>query len=256
MILCLDVGNTSVHGGVFHNENLILQFRKASSYRGSSDEIGIYLRSVLKENNVNPKLINNIGLCSVVPDIVHSLRNACIKYFSITPFELGPGSKTGLKINYRNPIEVGSDRIANAIAAINQFPNENLVIIDFGTATTFDIVSKERIYMGGTIFPGIQISMEALEKRTAKLPPVEIIKRTKVIGRSTMESIQSGLYFGQRGMVKEISQAIIDELFSEHGAVLVATGGFSNLYKDDNLFHAIIPELVLLGIHLAVINNS
>ncbi len=256
MILCLDVGNTSIHGGVFNKDSLILQFRKTASYRGSSDEIGVFLRSVLNENNIDSKQIINIGLCSVVPDIIHSLRNACIKYFGITPFELGPGSKTGLKINYRNPTEVGADRIANAIAATHQFPDKNLIIIDFGTATTFDIVSKDRMYMGGTIFPGVQISMEALEQKAAKLPPVEIIKSTNVVGRSTMESIQSGLYFGQRGMVKEIIQAIINESFPKNDAVLVATGGFSNLYKDEKIFHAIIPELVLKGIHLAVLNNS
>ncbi len=255
MILCLDVGNTSIHGGVFKEDNLILQFRKTATFRGSSDETGIFLRSVLKENDIDPTQITNIGICSVVPDTIHSLRNACIKYFGMSPFELGPGVKTGLKINYRNPAEVGADRIANAVAAVEQFPGKNLIIIDFGTATTFDVITKDKVYQGGTILPGLQISMEALEQKAAKLPPVEIVKRDKVVGRSTMGSIQSGLYFGQMGMVKELIKEITQETFPEDEPVVVATGGFSNLYRNDNLFHVIVPELVLQGIHIAVNKN-
>jgi len=255
MILCLDVGNTSIHGGVFNEKRLILQFRKTSSFRGSSDEIGIFLRSVLNENDLDPKQISHIGICSVVPDAIHSLRNACIKYFGMRPFELGPGAKIGLKINYRNPAEVGADRIAAAVAAVDQFPGKNLILIDFGTATTFDVVTKDKVYQGGTIIPGLQISMEALEQKAAKLPPVEIVKREKVVGRSTMGSIQSGLYFGQMGMVKELIKEITRESFPEEKPVVVATGGFSNLYRNDNLFHIIVPELVLLGIHIAVNKN-
>ncbi len=255
MILCLDVGNTSIHGGVFNEKRLILQFRKTSSFRGSSDEIGIFLRSVLNENDLDPKQISHIGICSVVPDAINSLRNACIKYFGMRPFELGPGAKTGLKINYRNPAEVGADRIAAAVAAVDQFPGKNLILIDFGTATTFDVVTKDKVYQGGTIIPGLQISMEALEQKAAKLPPVEIVKREKVVGRSTMGSIQSGLYFGQMGMVKELIKEITRESFPEEKPVVVATGGFSNLYRNDNLFHIIVPELVLLGIHIAVNKN-
>ena len=255
MILCLDVGNTSIHGGVFNEKRLILQFRKTSSFRGSSDEIGIFLRSVLNENDLVPKQISHIGICSVVPDAIHSLRNACIKYFGMRPFELGPGAKIGLKINYRNPAEVGADRIAAAVAAVDQFPGKNLILIDFGTATTFDVVTKDKVYQGGTIIPGLQISMEALEQKAAKLPPVEIVKREKVVGRSTMGSIQSGLYFGQMGMVKELIKEITRESFPEEKPVVVATGGFSNLYRNDNLFHIIVPELVLLGIHIAVNKN-
>ena len=255
MILCLDVGNTSIYGGLFKENKIILQFRKTSAFRGSSDELGVFLRSVLYENNLDPNHIEHIGLCSVVPDVVHSLRNACIKYFGLIPFELGPGIKTGLKINYRNPLEVGADRIANAIAVIEKFPKKNLIVIDFGTATTFDIVSKDKIYHGGSILPGLQISMEALEQKAAKLPPVEIIRRKKVIGRSTMGSIQSGLYFGHRGMVKELIDQISSEAFSNDPPVVVATGGFSNLYKEDELFDTIIPELVLQGINIAVNKN-
>ena len=255
MILCIDVGNTSIHGGIFEGKNLILQFRKTSAFRGSSDEIGIFLRSVLKENKIDHKNIKQVSLCSVVPDAIHSLRNACLKYFNTTPFELGPGSKTGLQINYRNPSEVGADRIANALAAINRFPRKNLIIIDFGTATTFDVVSKNKVYKGGTIFPGIQISMEALEQKAAKLQPVEIIKRSKVVGRSTIGSIQSGLYYGQMGMVKELVMHITKEEFLGIRPTIVATGGFSNLYKEDNLFDIIVPELVLEGIHIAINKN-
>ena len=173
----------------------------------------------------------------------------------MSPFELGPSEKTGLKINYRNPAEVGADRIANAVAAVEQFPGKNLIIIDFGTATTFDVITKDKVYQGGTILPGLQISMEALEQKAAKLPPVEFVKRDKVVGRPTMGSIQSGLYFGQMGMVKELIKEITQETFPEDEPVVVATGGFSNLYRNDNLFHVIVPELVLQGIHIAVNKN-
>ena len=256
MTLCIDVGNTSLHAGVFENNKLILQFRKTSVFRGSSDEIGVFLRSVLKENNVDSNSIQKIGIFSVVPDAVHSLRNACLKYFNISPFELGPGSKTGLKINYRNPYEVGADRIANSLAAINRFPRKDLIIIDFGTATTFDVVTKNKVYKGGVIFPGLQISMEALEKKAAKLQPVEIIKRKICVGRSTVGSIQSGLYFGQMGMVKELIKTIINEEYKDSKPIVVATGGFSNLYREENLFDIIVPELVLEGINISVKKND
>ncbi|MBT5783268.1 MAG: type III pantothenate kinase [Candidatus Marinimicrobia bacterium] len=256
MIMCIDIGNTSIHGGIFNNDKLILQFRRTSAFRGSSDEIGIFLRSVLKENKIDFKKIEQISICSVVPDAVHSLRNACIKYFDTSPFELGPGSKTGLKINYRNPQEVGADRIANALAAVKRFPKKNLIIIDFGTATTFDVVSKNKVYKGGTIFPGIQISMEALEQKAAKLQPVEIIKRKLAVGRSTIGSIQSGLYYGQMGMVKELVKKITEEEFSDDKPLVVATGGFSKLYQKDNLFDIIVPELVLEGIHISIKMNK
>lgn len=248
MILCIDVGNTQIHGGVFKDDELILQFRKTSRSQFSSDEIGLFLKGVLRENDIEPKEVKEISMCSVVPDAVHTMRNGCIKYFGMEPFILKPGVKTGLQIKYRNPLEVGSDRIANAIAAINLYPDANKIIVDFGTATTFCVVSKEKQYLGGIILPGIRISMESLEKNTAKLPKVEIKEMDTVVGRSTAESIQSGLFYGQMGMVKELISRITDEAFKGDKPVVLATGGFSRLFENAGLFNEIIPNLVLQGL--------
>lgn len=256
MILCLDVGNTQIHGGVFENDKLKMQFRRTSEFRASSDELGLFLRSVLRENDVDYKSIRHIAFCSVVPDAVHSLRNSCIKYFNLNPFILQAGVKTGLKIKYRNPLEVGADRIANAIAATTLYPNENVIIVDFGTATTFDAISAEKDYLGGVIIAGMRISMEALETRTAKLPTVEILPMKEALGRSTVESIQSGLYFGQIGIVKELKERLCNEAFAGRSARVIGTGGFSSLFEKENLFDVIVPDLVLRGLNQSLKMNS
>ncbi|MBS1982859.1 MAG: type III pantothenate kinase [Bdellovibrionales bacterium] len=256
MILTLDIGNSQIHGGVFENETLRLQFRKTSKQGTSSDELGLFLRSVLRENGLQPEKISQIALCSVVPDIVHSLKNACKKYFNINPFILQAGTRTGLKIKYRNPIEVGSDRIANAIAATNMFPEKNLIIVDFGTATTFCVVTKDKDYLGGLILPGLRISMEALVSKTAKLPSVEIVAPQEIVGRSTVESIQSGLYFSNLCTLKEISRLIRQDTLKDDKALLVGTGGFSRLFERESVFDALVPELVLIGLHQALKMNA
>ena len=256
MILTLDIGNIILYAGVFKEDELILQFRKTSHVTGSSDEIGVFLKNILRENGIVPSDIEQIAFCSVVPCADHSLRNSCKKYFNISPFELKAGVKTGLKIKYRNPLDVGSDRIANAIAATRLFPGKNLIIVDFGTATTFCVVSEEREYLGGVIFPGMQISMDVLENKTAKLPSVEIIARKKVVGRSTITSIQSGLYFGQIGVVKELKERITQESFGGDMPVTIGTGGFSNLFRETDLFDVIIPDLVLRGLKFALDLNT
>jgi type III pantothenate kinase len=257
MILSLDVGNTTIHGGVFDGDTLKAQFRRTSEFRASSDELGIFLRTVLRENDVDPTAIHQIAICSVVPDAIHSLRNACLKYFKINPFLLQAGVKTGLKIKYRNPVEVGADRIANSIAATHLYPGKDLLIVDFGTATTFCAVTSDRDYLGGVIIAGLKISMEALETKTAKLPAVEIISMREALGRSTVESIQSGLYYGQVGTVREIKTRLLKECFSaDSKPVILATGGFAGLFEKENLFDEIIPDLVLKGLNIALRMNS
>jgi len=251
MILTLDVGNTQIHGGVFDKGKLIQQFRKSSRSSFSSDEIGIFLRQVLRENEIDSKAISGIAICSVVPDLIYSLRNGCIKYFSMEPFLIRQGIKTGLKIKYLNPQEVGADRIVNAIAGVQLFPNKNLIIIDFGTATTFDAVTKDKEYLGGAIVPGLRISMEALESKTAKLPMIELEKTEKAVGRTTMESIQSGLYWGHIGTVKELIMRIEEESFHKSKPTILGTGGFAQMFSDHNLFDEIISDLVLQGIYFA-----
>ncbi|MGZ3686824.1 MAG: type III pantothenate kinase [Bdellovibrionota bacterium] len=259
MILALDVGNSQIHAGVFKDfgeSKILLQFRKNTKPGYSSDEIGIFLRSVLRENELDPKAIRQIAICSVVPDVIHSIRSACKKYFDLNPFILQPGVKTGLRIKYRNPLEVGSDRIANAIAATEMFPGKNLIVADFGTATTFDVVTAERDYLGGLILPGFRISMEALESKTAKLPTVEIVAPEEIVGRSTVESIQSGLYYGNLFAIRGITQEIRARYFAgDKNAMLIGTGGFSRLFESEKVFDALVPELVLLGLQKALAMN-
>ncbi len=248
MILTLDVGNTQILGGVFNDDNLILKFRKNVRESFSSDEIGLFLKNVLRENNFDPNEIKDISFCSVVPDRNHSLMNGIRKYFNLEPFFLEPGVKTGLKIKYKNPHEVGSDRIANAVAATKLHPHQNLIIVDFGTATTFCVVSKSSEYLGGVIIPGIRISMESLEKRTAKLPRVEIRATESSYGKTTVESIQVGLYHGQIGMIKEITKNIVNEAFHGVKPLIIGTGGFSTLFTDAGLFDIVDSNLVLYGL--------
>jgi type III pantothenate kinase len=257
MILALDVGNSQIFGGVFDdNEELQLRFRKTSKSGGSSDEIGVFLRTVLRENELDPSQIKQIVMCSVVPDVVHSLKNACKKYFNLNPFLLQAGVKTGLKINYRNPLEVGADRIANAIAATHLYPKKNLIVVDLGTATTFCAISKNRDYLGGSILSGMRLNMEALESQTAKLPSVEILASTEALGRSTVESIQSGLFFGHVGAMKEITQRISKECFDGEKPFVLGTGGFSSLFEKHQVFDAVHADLVLQGLLLALKLNS
>ena len=251
MILCLDVGNSQIFGGVYGEDEVKFQFRKTSLTGNSSDEIGIFLRNVLRENNIEPEKMEKIAICSVVPDQIYSLKNAAIKYFGGAPFILGPGVRTGLQILYRNPLEVGADRIANAISATAKYPGRDIIIIDMGTATTFCVVSCEKKYFGGAILPGLRISMNALESNTAKLPNVEIVKPTQACGRSTIESIQSGLYYSHVGTMKEMISRITKESFKGQRPVVIATGGFAHLFQTEGIFDEIVNDLVLQGIYQA-----
>jgi type III pantothenate kinase len=150
---------------------------------------------------------------------------------------------------------VGQDRIANAIAATHLYPDRNLIIIDFGTATTFDVIRAHRDFLGGIILPGIRISMEALERNTARLPNVEILAVSELVGRSTVEGIQSGLYFGTRAVVRELTREIRDQLFDGEPPLVIGTGGFSRLFERDTLFDALLPDLILLGLERALSLN-
>ncbi len=255
MILCIDVGNSHIYGGVFDGEEIKLRFRHTSKV-STSDELGIFLKSVLRENNCSPEAVKQIGICSVVPQIDYSLRSACVKYFSLEPFLLQAGVKTGLNIKYRNPIEVGADRIANAIAATHIYPNQNVIVIDFGTATTFCVISAQKVYMGGAILPGVRLSVDALSKNTAKLPAVEIIKIENSVGRSTIESIQSGVYYGAIGACRELIQRLSQEAFGTDKALILATGGFASLFEKQGLYDHLVPDLVLQGIRLAALMNN
>lgn len=255
MILCIDVGNSHIYGGVFKDENLILRFRH-TSVSCTSDMLGLFLKQVLQENGCDPDQIKQISVASVVPALDYSLRAACIKYFTIDPFILQAGVKTGLQIKCRNPVEVGADRIANAIAAVHAFPAKNLIIIDFGTATTFCAIDANKCYLGGSILPGVRLSVEALAKNTAKLPSVEIIKMTNAVGRSTVENIQAGIFLGSVGACKELISRMKQEVFSDKPAQVLASGGFASLFEQEGLFDHLMPDLVLNGLRLAVLMSG
>ncbi|KTC69522.1 pantothenate kinase [Legionella birminghamensis] len=255
MILCLDVGNSHIYGGVFEGEEILLRFRHTSK-ASTSDEFGIFLKTVLRENQCSPEAIKHIAICSVVPQLDYSLRSACLKYFSVDPFFLQAGVKTGLNIKYRNPLEVGADRIANAISAAQMYPGKNIIVIDFGTATTFCVITANKFYLGGAILPGMRLSVDALSNNTAKLPAVEIVKMNQTVGRSTIESIQSGVYFGAIGACRELITRIKAESFQDEDAIVLATGGFASLFEKQGLYDYLVPDLVLQGIRLASLMNQ
>jgi type III pantothenate kinase len=251
MLLCLDVGNSHIYGGVFAGNELRCQFRKSTHPLGSSDELGVFMLSVLDANGVDPERVERVAICSVVPASLHSLRGACTKYFECEPFILQAGVKTGLRVKYRNPHEVGADRIAGAIAALDRRPGCNHVVVDCGTATTFDVVTAAGEYLGGAIMPGVSISAEILASHTAKLPRVEISHPSDAVGKSTIESIQSGLFHGHVGAIRHLLGLIAAEAFGGARPHVVGTGGFARMFEGEKVFDELVPELVLLGLKKA-----
>lgn len=254
MMLCLDVGNSHIYGGLFLGQDISLRFRHTSKV-STSDELGIFLKMVLRENACDPDAVKTIAICSVVPPLDYSLRSACIKYFSIEPFFLQAGVKTGLNIRYNNPGDVGADRIANAIAATHRFPSTHLIIIDFGTATTFCVINSQKMYLGGAILPGMRLAVDALSDNTAKLPTVEIVKVDQAVGRSTIESIQSGIFYGAVGACRELIHRIKKETFINQEVLVLATGGFASLFEQQDIYDHHLPDLVLQGVRIAAEMN-
>jgi len=248
MILCLDVGNSQVYGGLFDDGRLSAQFRRTSLKHSSSDELGVFFRSVLRENQIDPDAVQFIAICCVVPDMLYSLRACCQKYFGVEPLILRPGIKTGLKIGYRDPKEVGADRIADAVGAIKLFPGRNLIVADFGTATTLCAITRDKEFLGGNIIPGVRLAMEALEAKTAQLPSVEIVPPASAFGRSTIESIQAGLYWSNVGMMRELVARITAEVFRDEAPLVIGTGGFAQLFSREKLFDHLVPDLILTGL--------
>jgi type III pantothenate kinase len=248
MLLCLDVGNTHLLGGIFVRRKQIARFRYATHLIGTADQLGIFLLAILSANKISPTDIAAAAICSVVPGCDFTIRHSLSLYFSVPLFVLQAGVKTGLNIKYKNPNEVGADRIANAIGGIQAFPDKNLIIIDMGTATTVCGINKKHDYLGGTILPGMRLGMESLKTSTAKLVEVDIETPAAYIGRSTRESIQAGLYYGQWGALKEIIAGYKKEVFPHESITVIGTGGFAQLYKEKELFDVILPDLVLEGL--------
>lgn len=251
MLLCLDVGNTHILGGVMEKERVVVRFRYATNLLGTADQFGIFLMNVLQANMVDRDRISAVAVSSVVPGCDYTIKHTVSRYFKLPYFMLRAGVKTGLNIKYKNQNEVGADRIANSIGAVNAFPQKNIIIADMGTATTLCAVTKNRDYLGGAILPGLRLGMESLRNNTAKLMEVDIEAPTSYLGRTTRESIQAGLYYGQLGALKEIISGYKREIFHDEKVVVVGTGGFSQLFKDQKLFDVILPDLVLQGLSRA-----
>ena len=249
MLLCLDIGNSHLCGGIFDNDELLLQFRYDSKQISTSDEIGVFIRSVLRENDIDYRQIKKVGIASVVPSIDYTVRAACIKYLNDEqPLFLRPGIKTGIQIKTHSPNEVGADLIAGAIAAKTLYPNTDLLIFDLGTATTACYLNKNGEFMGGAIAPGIRLMMESLQSNTAKLFGVNIVKPETAIGKNTKAAIQSGIYYSQLGLIDQMIKQTTAEYKLTEKLTVVATGGFSSLFTDNNVFDYLVPELVLLGV--------
>ena len=255
MLLVFDVGNTNMVIGIYKDKSLVKDWRICTDIHKTSDEYGMLIGNLLAHNNIDIKSIDDVIISSVVPNIMHSLENFCIKYCEKKPMIVGPGIKTGLNIKYDNPKQVGADRIVNAVAAIEKYGSP-LIVVDFGTATTFCAISDKAEYLGGTICPGLKISSEALFNGAAKLPRVELIKPGKTICKATVEAMQSGIIYGYVGQVEKIISMMKKELGSEDIKV-VATGGLSSLIhsETDSIDH-IDKFLTLEGLRLIHLKNK
>ncbi|MGB2906217.1 MAG: type III pantothenate kinase [Candidatus Aminicenantaceae bacterium] len=253
MLFAIDIGNTNIAIGIFQGETLVENWKIRSDAEKTCDEYKVILRGLLRSSSLDEKQITGAILSCVVPPLTPVFQGLCRGMFQIKPLTVGPGLKTGMPILYENPLEVGADRIVSAVAAFEKYGGP-CIVVDFGTATTLDAVSARGEYLGGAIAPGVRISAEALYAKTAKLPSIEILKPEKAIGRTTVSSMQSGLYFGYIGLVSALIQRFKDELGG--GAAVVATGGFASLIHSEIAaidFHE--PDLVLDGLRLLYERN-
>jgi type III pantothenate kinase len=226
VLLAIDVGNTNTVIGAFDGPKLQGHWRLQTNQSRTADEYGILLRQLFELSRMDPSGVKAVAIASVVPTLGLTLDQMSIRYFGVKPMFVGPGVKTGMPILYENPREVGADRVVNAVAAFERW-RCGLVIVDFGTATTFDAVSQKGEYLGGAICPGITVSMDALFRSASKLPRVEFVRPASVIGRNTVASIQAGLVYGYVGLVDGICARMADELgFTPK---VVATGGLAPL---------------------------
>lgn len=257
MLLAIDVGNTNIVFGAFKGRELIHDWRIASDQKKTSDEFGMLVTEMLNNVQLKPVDIEAVIMSSVVPNIMHTMQNMIVKYFHQYPMIVGAGVKTGINIRYDNPREVGADRIVNAIAAVERYGGP-CIIIDLGTAITFCVVDDKKNYLGGLILPGISISADALVSRTSKLPKIEIIKPEKVIGKTTVTSMQNGLYYGFSSMIDGIVKHICDEIQMDPSDVhVIATGGFSNLLVSDSAYDIIIDrDLTMDGLRILYDMNN
>jgi len=254
MILVMDLGNTQTTVALFQGEKLAHSWRLSTARHRTTDEWGALMQSLFSLHGVAAADVRGVAVSSVVPSADWPLRDMCRRYFDREPLFVAPGIRTGLQIVYDNPSEVGADRIATAVAAVARY-EVPAIVVDFGTATTFDMLDESGNYLGGVIAPGLGISAEALFERAAKLPKVEIVKPRKVIGKSTVVAMQSGLYWGYVGLV----EGILQRMRREFGPVktVVATGGLAPLLaKDCPSVSAVDENLILDGLRILYERNA
>jgi type III pantothenate kinase len=247
MLLVLDVGNTNTVLGVFagdgRSSELVAHWRVATIWTQTADEYGVLFRNLFALANLEVASMKGIIISSVVPPVDSVLREVCERYFHTKPLFVEPGIKTGMPVLYENPGEVGADRVVNGVAAFEKYGGP-CIVVDFGTATTFDAISANGEYLGGVITPGIGISADALFERTARLPRVDIRKPPRMIGTTTVGSIQSGLYYGYLGMVDSILERMLAELGPE--TKVVATGGLASLFGEGSKYISAVDDLLTL----------
>ena len=255
MILTLDIGNTNIKTALFDGTEMVKYWRLSTNITSTSDEYGITIMNLFRHEGVDAKDVEGIVISSVVPTINFTIEHMCQNYFGMAPTFIAPGVKTGINIRYENPRELGSDRIANAVAAYDEYGGEKPVIyIDFGTATTFGVVDEHGAFLGGAIFPGIKLASEALVSGTAKLPRFALAQPEHVIGRTTLTNLQSGMFFGYVGMVTNLVQQMKKEL--DRDAVVVATGGMAVLIAEEaKVIDKLDGLLTLKGLRLIYERN-
>jgi type III pantothenate kinase len=247
-LLAIDVGNTQTVIGLFEGKKLNASWRLGSVARRTSDELAIFIEGLFRLTGYEMSSVGRVVISSVVPPLGPTLEEMSKRYFGVSPLVVGPGTRTGISIKYDNPHEVGADRIVNAVAGYHNYGGP-LVIVDFGTAITFDAISADGEYLGGAIAPGSGVALEALVERAARLPRVEPTAPASVIGKNTVHSIQSGMYFGYQGLIKEIVKRMKEELGGNTQAV--ATGGESAFFSyGEKIFDKIDPDLTLKGLQI------
>ena len=254
MLLAIDIGNTDTTLGVFKDSELRATWHMATNIHRMADEYAALLLNLLRHQGLEPSDITKVALCSVVPPLIATYEDLFRRYFNISPLVVGAGVKTGVRIRMDNPREVGADRIVNAAAAHHLYESP-VIIVDLGTATTFDTVSQEGDYLGGAIAPGINTAAEALFMQAAMLPRVELVHPKQAIGTNTVTAMQSGIVFGYVGLIEGIVARIQQELGEK--AKVVATGGWAELIAGETtVIDVVNPNLTLIGLRLIYLMNQ
>ena len=255
MILCMDIGNTNIKTALFEGKEMVKYWRMSTNINNTSDEYGVRLCSMFEYDGISRNVVEGIIVSSVVPTINYTIDHMFKNYFGKTPLFIGPGVRTGINIRYENPRELGSDRIANAVAAYEEYGGP-CIFIDFGTATTFGVLDAEGAFLGGCICPGLKLTSEAIVSGTAKLPRFELVRPKKVIGRTTVTNLQSGVINGYIGQIKYLVNKFREELEAPD-AVVVATGGMALIVaEEDGIINKLDGILTLKGLRLLYERNK